>query len=83
AGLIAADDAEALANAWRLASRVRNAILLVRGRPADSLPRRGRELDGVARAVGYPPGEDPGGFVEEYLRTTRRARAAVERVFYG
>ncbi|PZS27387.1 MAG: bifunctional [glutamine synthetase] adenylyltransferase/[glutamine synthetase]-adenylyl-L-tyrosine phosphorylase [Pseudonocardiales bacterium] len=83
ADLLAADDAEALAAAWRLTSRVRNAVSLVRGRPADSLPRRGRELEGVARAVGYPPGEDPGGFVEEYLRTTRRARATVERVFYG
>jgi glutamate-ammonia-ligase adenylyltransferase len=83
AGLIGAEDADALATAWRLASRVRNAVTLVRGRPADSLPRRGRELVGVARAVGYPPGEDSGGFVQDYLRTTRRARAAVERVFYG
>ncbi len=83
AGLIGAADADALGAAWRLASRVRNAVTLVRGRPADSLPRRGRELVGVARAVGYPPGEDPGGLVEEYLRTTRRARAAVERVFYA
>jgi len=83
AGLVLPEDAAALAAAWRLASRVRNAILLVRGRPADSLPRRGRELTGVARAVGYPPGQDPGGFVESYLRTMRRARAAVERVFYA
>jgi len=83
AGLIHQDDAAALTAAWRLASRVRNAVLLVRGRPADSLPRRGRELIGVARAVGYPPGQDSGGFVEEYLRTMRRARAAVERVFYA
>jgi glutamate-ammonia-ligase adenylyltransferase len=83
AGLVGRADADALAAAWRLASRVRNAVTLVRGRAADALPRRGRELIGVARAVGYPPGEDPGGFVEEYLRTTRRARAAVERVFYS
>ncbi|MGB9376532.1 MAG: bifunctional [glutamine synthetase] adenylyltransferase/[glutamine synthetase]-adenylyl-L-tyrosine phosphorylase, partial [Mycobacteriales bacterium] len=83
AGLVTADDSASLAAAWRLASRVRNAILLVRGRPADSLPRRGRELTGVARLVGYPAGEDPGGFVESYLRTMRRSRAAVERVFYA
>jgi len=83
AGLLATEDSAAMSAAWRLASRVRNAVLLVRGRPADSIPRRGRELVGVAHAVGYPPGLDPGGFVEEYLRTTRRARAAVERVFYA
>ncbi|MDQ6874906.1 MAG: bifunctional [glutamine synthetase] adenylyltransferase/[glutamine synthetase]-adenylyl-L-tyrosine phosphorylase [Actinomycetota bacterium] len=82
-GLLAAPDADALEAAWRLASRVRNAIMLVRGRPADSLPRRGRELVGVARAVGYPAGDTSGRFVEEYLRTTRRARAVVERVFYA
>ncbi len=82
-GLLVADDARSLSAAWRLASRVRNAVTLVRGRPADSIPRRGRELVGVARAVGYPPGRDPGGFVEDYLRATRRARAAVERVFYA
>jgi glutamate-ammonia-ligase adenylyltransferase len=33
--------------------------------------------------VGQPSGHDPGAFVDEYLRTTRRARAVVERVFYG
>ncbi len=83
AGLIAAPDARDLRAAWRLASRVRNAVTLVRGRPADSLPHLGREMVGVARAVGYPARDEPGGFVEEYLRTTRRARAAVERVFYA
>ena len=81
--LLAAADAHALSSAWRLASRVRNAVLLVRGRPADSIPRRGRELVGVARAVGYPPGADPGGLVEDYLRTARRARAVVDRVFFA
>jgi len=83
AGLLAAEDSAALAAAWRLATRVRNARMLVRGRPGDQLPRRGRELTGVARAVGYPAGRDPGEFVDEYLRTARRARAAVERVFYA
>ena len=38
-----------------LASRVRNAVVLFRGRPSDSLPTGVRELDGVARLVGYPP----------------------------
>jgi glutamate-ammonia-ligase adenylyltransferase len=83
AELLAAADAAALASAWRLATRVRNATMLVRGRPSDQLPRHGRELVGVTRAVGWPAGSDPGEFVDDYLRTMRRARQVVERVFYA
>jgi glutamate-ammonia-ligase adenylyltransferase len=83
AGLVNAADHDALAAAWLLATRVRNAIMLVRGRPSDQLPRRGPELLGVARVLGGPPGGDPGEFVDEYLRTMRRGRLAVERVFYA
>ncbi len=32
-------------------------------------------------ALGYPV--DPGVFLDDYRRTARRARAVVERVFYG
>ncbi len=82
AGLLAEADAGALLAAWRLASRIRNATVLWRGRPADALPRNVRDLDGVARIVGYRPGS-AGLLDEDYQRTTRRARAVVERVFYG
>ena len=81
-GLVDAADAEALAAAWRLASRLRNAAVLWRGRPVDALPSDLRDLDGVARIVGYPPGS-AARLVDDYSRTTRRARACVERVFYG
>jgi glutamate-ammonia-ligase adenylyltransferase len=83
AGLLDAEQTEALRSAWDLATRARNAIFLVRGRPSDQLPRPGLELAGVARACGYGPDTDPGQFVEDYRRTTRRARAVVEDVFYG
>jgi [glutamine synthetase] adenylyltransferase / [glutamine synthetase]-adenylyl-L-tyrosine phosphorylase len=83
AGLLDRSDAEALAAGWTMATRARNAITLVRGKPADQLPRSGRELAAVARAMGYPAGGDPGEFIDEYRRITRRARAVVERVFYG
>jgi glutamate-ammonia-ligase adenylyltransferase len=79
AGLIGAADADALAAGWTLASRVRNALTLVRGRAGDQLPRQGVELAGVARLLGST---DQGRFLDEYLRTTRRARAAMERVFH-
>ncbi|HYJ76384.1 MAG TPA: bifunctional [glutamine synthetase] adenylyltransferase/[glutamine synthetase]-adenylyl-L-tyrosine phosphorylase [Kineosporiaceae bacterium] len=82
AGLVDADDADVLELAWRLASRVRNAVVLFRGRPSDSLPTGVRELDGVARLVGYPPGA-AGALDDDYQRITRRARNVVDRIFYG
>ena len=82
AGLVDGQDADTLTNAWRLASRVRNALTLVRGRPSDTLPADTRELAGVAHVLDYAPGRT-GQLVEDYLRSTRRARAVVERVFYA
>jgi glutamate-ammonia-ligase adenylyltransferase len=82
AGLLAADDTAALEAAWRIATRARNAVVLVRGRASDQLPGRGKDLAGVMRVVGYPPGRDPGQFLDDYRRATRRARAVVERVLY-
>ncbi|WP_369133108.1 bifunctional [glutamine synthetase] adenylyltransferase/[glutamine synthetase]-adenylyl-L-tyrosine phosphorylase [Modestobacter sp. I12A-02662] len=82
AGLLDADQADALRAAWELASRARNAVFLVRGRPGDQLPRQGLELSGVARACGYGPDVDAGQFLDDYRRVTRRARAVAERVFY-
>jgi glutamate-ammonia-ligase adenylyltransferase len=82
AELLPPDDTAALEAAWRIAARARNAVVLVRGRPSDQLPGRGKDLAGVMRVVGYPPGRDPGQFLDDYRRATRRARAVVERVFY-
>jgi glutamate-ammonia-ligase adenylyltransferase len=81
-GLLDAADADVLAGAWRLASRARNATVLVRGRPSDQLPHDSRERAAVARILGYGPGETAA-MVNDYQRTTRRARAVVERVFWG
>ncbi|GGP45505.1 bifunctional [glutamine synthetase] adenylyltransferase/[glutamine synthetase]-adenylyl-L-tyrosine phosphorylase [Saccharothrix coeruleofusca] len=83
AGLLPESDAAELLEAWTLATRARNAVVLVRGKPGDQLPTAGRDLAGVAAVMGHPPGTDPGEFVEHYRRTARRARAVVERVFYG
>jgi glutamate-ammonia-ligase adenylyltransferase len=83
AGELDEDQAEALQRAWELATRARNAVFLVRGRPSDQLPRPGVELAGVARASGHGPDTDPGRFLDDYRRATRRARGVVEQVFYG
>jgi glutamate-ammonia-ligase adenylyltransferase len=81
AGLVSTMDAVFLARGWVMASQVRNALMLVRGRPTDQLPRQGAELAGVARALHRPPSIAAGEFLDEYLRTARRARGAAERVF--
>jgi glutamate-ammonia-ligase adenylyltransferase len=82
-GALEPDDAAALEAAWRLASRARNAIMLVRGRAEDQLPRYGTALASVMRVLGYPPDRDPGQFLDDYRRATRRARMVIERVFYA
>ncbi|MDK1474060.1 bifunctional [glutamine synthetase] adenylyltransferase/[glutamine synthetase]-adenylyl-L-tyrosine phosphorylase [Streptomyces sp. 549] len=81
AGLLATEDAEVLDEAWLLATRVRNAVMLVRGRPGDTFPSEARELAAVGRYLGYEPGH-VGELLEDYRRLTRRARAVMERVFY-
>ncbi|WP_329116381.1 bifunctional [glutamine synthetase] adenylyltransferase/[glutamine synthetase]-adenylyl-L-tyrosine phosphorylase [Streptomyces sp. NBC_01465] len=82
AGLIPTEDAQTLDDAWVLATRVRNAVMLVRGRAGDTFPSDGRELGAVGRYLGYEPGH-VGAMLDDYRRITRRARAVVEERFYG
>ncbi|MFF1302932.1 bifunctional [glutamine synthetase] adenylyltransferase/[glutamine synthetase]-adenylyl-L-tyrosine phosphorylase [Streptomyces sp. NPDC058307] len=82
AGFITADDTQVLDEAWVLATRVRNAVMLVRGRAGDTFPTVARELAAVGRYLGYGPGH-AGDMLEDYRRTARRARGVVEELFYG
>jgi glutamate-ammonia-ligase adenylyltransferase len=83
-------DAAHLRHAYRFCETTRNRWHLVGGHLAtstvasrqgiaDSLPQRPEELSRLARSLGTTPRE----LREEYLRVTRRARAVVDRVFYG
>ena len=81
-GLFGPDDASALEDAWRLASRARDAIMLVRDKADDQLPRPGRVLTAVGRVLGYEAGFEAGRLIDDYRRATRRARNVVERLFY-
>ncbi len=81
ANLVSQPDADELAHAWRLVSRTRNAVTLVRGKPADQVPRDAAERAAVARVLGYAAG-DSDRMVNDYLRTTRRARVVVEKIFW-
>ncbi|MGW3376071.1 bifunctional [glutamine synthetase] adenylyltransferase/[glutamine synthetase]-adenylyl-L-tyrosine phosphorylase [Streptomyces hydrogenans] len=82
AGLIPTEEAQTLDEAWVLATRVRNAVMLVRGRPGDTFPSEPRELAAMGRYLGYAPGH-VGEMVDDYRRITRRARAVVDELFYG
>lgn len=82
AGLIDPADAQILAEAWQMASRIRNATMLATGRASDLIPRDPKALATVAYLMGY---RDSGSqqLLEDYRRTTRRCRKVVDRVFYG
>jgi glutamate-ammonia-ligase adenylyltransferase len=82
AALITEEDAATLDEAWVLATRVRNAVMLVRGRAGDTFPSDPRELAAVGRYLGYGPGH-VGDMLDGYRRTARRARGVMEELFYG
>jgi glutamate-ammonia-ligase adenylyltransferase len=82
AGLLSEEDAATLDEAWVLATRVRNAVMLVRGRAGDTFPSDPREVAAVGRYLGYGPGH-VGDMLDDYRRTARRARGVVEALFYG
>jgi glutamate-ammonia-ligase adenylyltransferase len=86
-GLLMSEDAAILRGAWHLASRLRSALVLWSGRTGgsttDVLPHDRFALGGLARVLDMP-GADTGAELEElYLRTARRARGVMERLFYG
>lgn len=82
AGLATKSEADSLREAWLLATRVRNAGMLVRGKAVDEVPGSGRDLAAVARVLGQSAADDPGEFLDTYRRLTRRAHTVVEHLFY-
>lgn len=72
-----------LSDAWSLATRARNALFLIRGRPVDQLPKEPDELEVLARAIGYPAPGARHAYLEDHRRVSRRARAICEERFYG
>jgi glutamate-ammonia-ligase adenylyltransferase len=82
AELIAEHDAKVLEAAWILASRVRSASVLWANKRTDVLPADRRQLEGIARILNYPA-YSATQLEQDYLATTRRARAVFERLFFG
>jgi glutamate-ammonia-ligase adenylyltransferase len=81
-GLIPHGEAALLADAWRLASRIRSANVVWTGRASDMLPSSRRDLEAVARWCGYAPGQ-ASALEERYLQLTRRTRHVFEERFYA
>ncbi len=80
-GLLTPDHASALAASWRLASAMRNASMLFRGKAGDAVPTYDRDADGVARILGMEAGSGQE-LAERYRRAARRARVAYEEEFF-
>ena len=60
---------------------MRNAGVLWRGRPIDSVPSDLRDLDGIGRIMGRSPGEGAA-LAELWRRVARRSRHATDFNFY-
>lgn len=82
ADILTPEKAGMLKDAWLLATNARNALVLVRRKRTDQLPQPGHLLAQVAGAAGWDP-DDNDGFLEHYLKVTRRARQVVDEVFWG
>ncbi len=81
-GLIEEADVEILVAAWLLASRVRNATMLARGRQSDALPAAPDERAAVAYICGYAVGQSER-LLDDYLRAARRASRVVQETFWS
>ncbi|HMR49492.1 MAG TPA: bifunctional [glutamine synthetase] adenylyltransferase/[glutamine synthetase]-adenylyl-L-tyrosine phosphorylase [Arachnia sp.] len=81
AGLVAPEDADALEQAWRHISRLRNAIMLVRGRASDVLPSSHHDLASIAQLLGYDSSH-ASNLIDDTMRLARRSAAVVDRLFW-
>lgn len=79
--LVTVRQAHVLERAWRHVSKLRNAIMLVRGRASDSLPADFREIAVVAQLLGYGDTHS-GQLVDDTRRFMRRAAQVTESVFW-
>lgn len=77
-GAVDAADAAALRTAYEFCERTRNRLHLL-GRDGDALPQDAPAVTRLARSLGTTAT----GLRNDYRRVTRRARAVVERRFYG
>ncbi len=81
AGLVGDEDREALEEAWRFASRLRNKIMLTRGRASDVIPTDAREMAAIAGLLGYQGGQATQ-MIDDWRRSARHAGRVVDDIFW-
>jgi len=82
AGLLEGSVARSLAEAHVFLSEIKNALEIERRVAAEALPASPEGQAVLARRLGYEA-QARHRFLQDYRRITRRARLAMERVFYG
>lgn len=82
AHLLERADADILIGAWALASQLRDAGIVWRGRAVDSVPSDIRDAEGMSLVMRREPGRGAT-LAQDWRRTARHARTVVERVLYG
>ena len=80
--LLPSSAAHDLGDAFVFLSDVKNALEIDRRLHAEALPASPDEQTALARRLGYEAYARQA-FLDDYLRTTRRARRAMERIFVG
>ncbi|MFD1860810.1 bifunctional [glutamine synthetase] adenylyltransferase/[glutamine synthetase]-adenylyl-L-tyrosine phosphorylase [Aeromicrobium camelliae] len=81
AGLLDRGDADILIESWRMVSRIRNGVVLLRAKSAESMVEAPDDRAGLAHLIG--DGADRfEELMDRYLKITRQARKVVERVFW-
>jgi glutamate-ammonia-ligase adenylyltransferase len=80
-GVVDAQDADVLCDAFTLCERARNYRYLLTGTESDSLPGDDEEATRLGRFLGYEARPSQA-LRDDYRRRTRRAREVVERLFY-
>ena len=80
-GLLEREDADTLIEAWTMVSRIRNGVVLMRAKGAESMVEANDDRARLAHLIG--DGADRSEeLVDQYRKITRQARKIVEKVFW-
>jgi len=82
AELMPAEDARILSQTWQLVARVRDAIVLTRGRASDTLPSNAGDIAAIAVMLGYGKAE-ASSLLSDLAKAMRRASWVSGRQFWG
>ena len=82
AEIMTPSDVEVLSETWQLVARIRDAIVLTRGRAGDTLPPNIGDISAIAALLGYGKSE-ASTLLSDLAKAMRRASRVVEHQFWG